>query len=199
MSLIFWTVLHSIANNPEDKGKFGEMIVTSMFTSKFFGEEERYLVNNLYFEDETGTHQIDHVLIYHKGILCIETKHIEGVVVGDVERNNWNIINKGRSFRLYSPVQQNIAHVKCVNELFNKQFPVFSVVVFTKENKPKGIGNPVVNFSELKNYIINYPSETNLSSEEMQDIYLKLDAYKKNCTISKEEHIDVLHDGKHDK
>ena len=199
MSLLFWTVLRSITNDPSSKGTFGEMIVTSMFTSKFFGNEERYLVNNLYFEDETGTHQIDHVLIYHKGIFCIETKHVDGIVVGDVEMKDWATMVSGRKYRLYSPVKQNETHVKCLNAFLNNQYPIFSVVVFTRENKPKGIGDPVVNFSELKDYIINYPSSENLSSEQMQEIFTKLDTYKKNCTISKEEHVDVLNDGKHNK
>ena len=192
MSLLFWTVLRSITNDPSSKGTFGEMIVTSMFTSKFFGNEERYLVNNLYFEDETGTHQIDHVLIYHKGIFCIETKHVDGIVVGDVEIKDWATMVSGRKYRLYSPVKQNETHIKCLNGFLNNQYPIFSIVVFTRENKPKGIGDPVVNFSELKDYIINYPSSENLSSEQMQEIFTKLDTYKKNCTISKEEHVDVL-------
>ena len=192
MSLLFWTVLRSITNDPSSKGTFGEMIVTSMFTSKFFGDEERYLVNNLYFEDETGTHQIDHVLIYHKGIFCIETKHVDGIVVGDVEIKDWATMVSGRKYRLYSPVKQNETHIKCLNGFLNNQYPIFSIVVFTRENKPKGIGDPVVNFSELKDYIINYPSSENLSSEQMQEIFTKLDTYKKNCTISKEEHVDVL-------
>lgn len=198
MGLVFWTVLRSITNNPQSKGAFGEMIVTSMFTSKFFGEEERYLINDLYFADETGTHQIDHVLIYHKGIFVIETKHLEGTVHGDLEHKEWHTINKGRQYRLYSPVAQNETHVKVIKNFFENKYKVFSIVVFTKENKPF-IGDPVVNFSELKNYIINYPSDENLSSEVMQDIYLKLNDYKKNCMIKKEEHIDVLHDDKHNK
>ena len=199
MSLLFWTVLRSITNDPNSRGTFGEMIVTSMFTSKFFGNEERYLINNLYFEDETGTHKIDHVLIYHKGIFVIKTKHVEGVVLGELNSTDWFTMVSGRRARLFSPVKQNETHVKFIDEFLNNQYPVFSVVVFTKENKPQGIGDPVVNFSQLKDYIINYPSSENLSSEQMQDIYTNLDEYKKNCRINKEEHVDVLHDGKHNK
>ena len=198
MGIIFWTALHSIMNNPENKGSFGEMIVTSMFTTKFFGEEERYLVNNLYFEDEKGTHQIDHVLIYHKGIFVIETKHLSGRILGGLEAKTWIINLKGRQYELYSPVLQNETHCKVLKNFFEGKYNVYSIVVFTNENKPSEIGDPVVNFSELKNYIINYPSEDNLSSEEMQDIYTRLSEYKKNCTISKREHIDVI-GGKHDK
>ena len=199
MSIVFWTLLNSIANDPQSKGTFGEMIVTSMFTSKFFGNEERYLVNNLYFEDETGTHQIDHVLIYHKGIFCIETKHLEGSVHGELNQKEWFTFTNGRKHRLYSPVAQNETHVQVLNNFFKGKYKIFSVVVFTKENKPVGMGEPVVNFSELKNYIINYPIDEDLSSDTMQEIYTKLNEYKKNCTIKQEEHVDVLHDGKHNK
>ena len=199
MSLLFWTVLRSITNDPRSKGSFGEMIVTSMFTSKFFGNEERYLVNNLYFEDENGTHQIDHVLIYHKGIFVIETKHLEGTVHGDIESKDWHTFCNGRKHRLYSPIVQNQTHVQVIRKFFEDKYQVFSVVVFTKENKPQGIGDPVVNFSELKNYIINYPVNEELTSEQMQDIYTKLDEYKRNCKIKLEEHIDYLNSNKHGK
>ncbi len=199
MGLVFWTVLRSITNNPQSKGTFGEMIVTSMFTSKFFGEEERYLVNDLYFEDERGTHQIDHVLIYHKGIFVIETKHLEGMVQGDLESKEWANIVGGKRYPLYSPIRQNEMHVKVIRDFFEDKYKVFSIIVFTKENKPKGISDTLVNFSELKNYIINYPINEELSSETMQDIFIKLDNYKRNCTIKKEEHINYLHDDKHNK
>lgn len=199
MSLLFWTVLNSITNDPQSKGSFGEMIVTSMFTSKFFGQEERYLINNLYFEDEFGTHQIDHILIYHKGIFVIETKHLEGVVLGDLGSKEWYSVIKGRKYPIYSPVRQNDTHVNVIKRFFNNEYKVFSVVVFTKENKPRDIGDPVINFSELKNYIINYPIDDELTSEQMQDIYTRLAEYKRNCKITKEEHINYLNDDKHNK
>ena len=199
MGLLFWTILRSITNDPNSKGTFGEMIVTSMFTSKFFGNEERYLINNLFFEDETGTHQIDHVLIYHKGIFAIETKHLEGLVVGTLGEKKWYTQLGANKYELYSPVAQNETHVRVLKKFFENKYKVFSVVVFTKENKPRGIGDPCVNFSELKNYIINYPIDEELTSEQMQEIYTQLNEYKRNCTITREEHIDVLHDGKHDK
>ena len=199
MSLLFWVALNSIVNDPSSKGNFGEMIVTSMFTSKFFGNEERYLVNNIYIADETGTHQIDHVLIYHKGIFVIETKHLEGTVIGSLGENNWMSVIGGRQYSFYSPIAQNETHVRVIKDFFNNEYKVFSIVVFTKENKPKDIGDPVVNFSELKNYIINYPIDDELTSEQMQAIYTKLSEYKKNCKITKVEHINNIQKDKHSK
>ena len=127
MSLLFWTILRSITNDPNSQGTFGEMIVTSMFTSKFFGNEERYLVNNLFFEDTTGTHQIDHILIYHKGIFCIETRHIDGLIVGEVDGGHWGMMVNGKRHHLFNPVKQNSIHVKFLNEFFENKYPVFDV------------------------------------------------------------------------
>lgn len=47
-------------NTKESKGAFGEMIVSSIFNNRYFGEEEHYLVNDIIFEYEGTTHQIDH-------------------------------------------------------------------------------------------------------------------------------------------
>lgn len=199
MGLLFWTVLSSITNNPTSKGRFGEMIVTSMFTSKFFGDEERYLVNDFVLVDEKGAHQIDHILIYHKGIFVIETKHLEGQVFGELGEKDWYTQIGANKYPFYSPVKQNDTHVKVIRKFFDDQYNVFSVVVFTEENKPRGIGDPCVNFSELKNYIINFPINEELTSEQMQEIYLKLDAYKRNSKVTLKEDAESQHKDKHDK
>ena len=198
MGLLFWTALASIVRDTRNKGAFGEMIVTSMFTSKFFGEEERYLINDLYFERNGVTHQVDHILIYHKGIFVIETKHLSGITIGNLEDQHWQSIINNNSYDLYNPVLQNNTHCEVVAKFLNGKYKVYSIIVFTNENKPQDIPAPVINFSELKDYIINYPKNDNLSSEEMQNLDLKLKDYKENCTITSSEHIASLQD-KHGK
>ena len=57
------TVGRKIGSDNNVKGDFGEMIVSSIFDHRFFGDDELYLINNIYIGSGTDTHQIDHILI----------------------------------------------------------------------------------------------------------------------------------------
>ena len=85
----------SLMDTPQSRGTFGEMIVASIFDPRFFGEEEHYIVNDVIFGLPDGsTHQIDHVVIYRTGIFCIETKNIDGLIVGHPNAKNWKVYLK---------------------------------------------------------------------------------------------------------
>lgn len=83
----------SLLDSPQSRGTFGEMIVTSIFDPRFFGDEEHYLVNDIILEMPDGkTHQIDHVVIYKTGVFCIETKNIEGIILGNPNSKSWTVL-----------------------------------------------------------------------------------------------------------
>lgn len=184
-------ILYSLINNPQSNGTFGEMIVRSMFESKFFGNEERYLVNNIYFEDNDGTHQIDHILILHKGVFVLETKHINGKITIN-ENGTWTATYGPKTYDMVDPIRQNDHHCKVVKAFLGNQYNVHSVIVFTTENKPKDIADNVVNFSELKQYLLGLETGENISSEEMKQIHEWLTENKKDYTITPQEHIDNI-------
>lgn len=184
-------ILYSLINNPQTNGTFGEMIVKSMFESKFYGPDERYLVNNIYFEDVDGTHQIDHILILQKGIFVIETKHINGKITIN-ENGNWVATYGPKVFEMIDPIKQNDHHCKVVKAFMHNQYNVHSVIVFTTENKPQGVADFVVNFSKLKQYLHNLDTGENISSEEMKQINDWLTTNKQECTVTPQEHIDNI-------
>ena len=171
------------------KGRYGEMIVVSIFDDKFFGNDEHYIVNDLYFGDGSKTTQIDHVVIYKTGIFCIETKNIDGAIIGDETSRYWMQYKNGQSRRFYNPIMQNINHSVCLSKFFNNQYNIHSVVVFIKSNKPKTPPIGVVNLEELKDYVKNFKSEILLSSNEMKEICNLLLEHKKNNTITRQQHI----------
>jgi len=177
-------------DTPQSRGTFGEMIVASIFDPRFFGEEEHYLVNNLLFETENKqTHQIDHVVIYKTGIFCIETKNIEGLILGHPQVKTWKVYISANQYEIYNPILQNKKHV-CVLSGFLNYYDIHSIIVFIKGNKPKDCGDEVLNIQELKDYIKNYHCETPLSSEQMQEIYNYLTNHKQNNEITTKQHID---------
>lgn len=181
-------------DTPQSRGSFGEMITASIFNNRFFGDDEHYLVNNLIFEtSDEKTHQIDHVLIYRKGIFCIESKNIDGLILGHPDIKMWKVyINGPDPYDLYNPIMQNKGHIKVLSEFLENKYQINSIVVFDKGNKPKDCGDEAVNIQDLKDYIKNYPCEEELDSETMKEIFALLTDYKKGSNISIKEHIDNI-------
>ena len=177
-------------DSPESRGTFGEMIVASIFDPRFFGEEEHYIVNDIIFETSDGkTHQIDHVVIYKTGVFCIETKNIEGLILGHPNINSWRVYNGNQPYEIFNPILQNKKHIAVLSEFIEWKYDIHSIIVFIKGNKPKDCGDEVLNLQELKDYVKNYPCDKELASEEMKALYDSLTTYKDESDITTAEHI----------
>ena len=61
--------------------------------------------------------------------------------------------------------------------------------MFVKSNKPKDCGPEVLDLQELKDYVKNYQTNKELTSEEMKEIYSSLTTYKEGTGFTTEEHI----------
>lgn len=185
-------LLRSAVDNPDTRGTFGEMIVASIFDPRFFGNDERYIVNDLIFKlPDESTHQIDHVLIYKKGIFCIETKNISGFIIGKDDDGEWTVMPKHKfnNYTIFNPIKQNKKHVIVLSEFLEYEYDIKSIIVFIHGNKPKGCCEQVLNLVELKDYVKNYPCEKELTSEEMRSIFELLANYKGENKVTKAEHI----------
>lgn len=184
--------LLAVARSPESTGNYGEMIVSSLFQTKRFKKPNYYLVNNLYFEYKNTTYQIDHVVICHQGIFCIETKHIKGRIVGYTNKSDWVVYNGNRKFNLYNPVYQNHSHIEALDNFLEHKYDIHSIVVFTNNNKPVVDDASVVNFTELADYILAQPNDELFVDGLIKGIYDLLAEYKKNCKITKSKHLENI-------
>lgn len=183
-------LIRNTANTKESRGTFGEMIVASIFDPRFFGEEEHYIVNDIIFEMADGqTHQIDHVVVYKTGIFCIETKNVEGLILGHPSIDSWKVYNGKKSYDIYNPILQNKKHVIVLSEFVEWRHDVHSIIVFIKGNKPKDCGEEVLNLQELKDYVKNYPCQKEMTSKEMKEVYSFLTTYKEESDVTQTEHI----------
>lgn len=178
-----------ITKSSNNTGDFGEMIVSSIFDNRFFDNDEHYLINNLYIIINDKSYQLDHVLIYSRGIFVIETKNIKGKIIGDYDSPKWVVINHNRKYYINNPIKQNHIHEVALNELLEYKYPIIPITVFIHSNKPSNIDNSIVNLEELKDYIKSYTNEMSLDSNTMQDIYTFLTTYKEQHSISRSEHI----------
>ena len=195
MGVIHYGIIagRKIANTSSNKGTFGEMIVNSIFDPRYFGNEERYIINNVYFVDERNkSHQIDHIVIYKTGIFCIETKNIQGLILGHDNVDKWAVYLNGKSRNMLNPIIQNKTHVKVLKEFLNKQYDIHPIIVFIKSNKPKDVSSFVLNLEELRDYIKEYKTTYYLSSDEMKELYWLLKNHKENTNVSLKEHVDSI-------
>ena len=178
LCMLFHRMMYSLTENtPEEEGAYGEMVVNSTFRLKAFKNMECYLYKDLYIEDGDNVYQIDHIFIYQKGIFVIETKTINGRIHGDEEHFSW-VVQYGQMKQLMpSPIIQNEAHIRALKRIFDGQFDFQSVIVFVRENKPKGCPTYVLNYTEFKDYILSYTPKRELTSEDMMYIKKVLDEF----------------------
>jgi restriction system protein len=113
------------------KGKRGELAVVAL--KKAFLDKETYIdLNDVTLNTETGTTQIDHVIVSRYGIFVIETKNMSGWIFGSERQPEWTqSLPGGRKFRFQNPLHQNARHVRVLEEFLDVPADTLhSVVVF---------------------------------------------------------------------
>ena len=110
----------------------GEAAVRRTIVSSF-PPPNYHLLNNITLAFQSGTTQIDHILISTKGIFIIETKNYSGWIFGDEASKQWTqVIYLGR-YKFQNPIRQNQLHIKAMQKLldFLPKDQIHSIVVFT--------------------------------------------------------------------
>ena len=119
----------------QDAGKNGEY-ETSIALEKIRGR--RCFVFNAYIPraDGRGSVEIDIIMIHERGIVVIENKNYSGEISGRADQAYWQQRLSGKRTGFYSPVYQNISHVRHVRSFLKNHMdgrqspPVFSAVIF---------------------------------------------------------------------
>ena len=141
------------------------------------------LLSNVMIKRESGTSQIDHILIGKKGVFVIETKDYNGKIYGDQYSKYWMQKLNGRKNTFYNPIRQNYGHVKALEEVLNRRDIFISLIVFTNKSKIKKVKSeiPVIQVKMLKKFIRKYKTDIGLSKDEISEIY---DAINRKNIIS---------------
>jgi len=77
-----------------------------------------------------GLTNIDYAILTSGGILCIRTKHCNGVVFGDADEPQWTHVSGVHRRKFLNPLIQNEGRTRAVQALV-PEVPVANVVVFT--------------------------------------------------------------------
>jgi hypothetical protein len=103
-----------------------------------------------------GIARIDHAIMTAGGILCIQTKHYNGIVFGKADEPQWTNVDGINRRRFLNPLIQNEGRRRALQKVV-PEVPVANVVIFTGSVEfttppPKN----VIRVSELESFIAKF-------------------------------------------
>ena len=138
-SQLWWIILLFAAAvlfkvfKPFLKGKVGELAV-AVHVKLYLKDPSYILLNDCTLPDEqSGTTQIDHILLSPYGIFIIETKNYTGWIFGGERQKMWTQKIYKKSFKFQNPLHQNYKHQKVLEAVLADIVDpalIHSVVVF---------------------------------------------------------------------
>lgn len=103
-----------------------------------------------------GLTKIDHALLTAGGILCIQTKHYNGIVFGGADEPQWTNVDGTRRHRFLNPRIQNEGRTRALQNVV-PDVPVASVIVFTGSVEfPTPPPKDVIRVANLDSFIAKF-------------------------------------------
>ena len=103
-----------------------------------------------------GLAKIDHAILTAGGILCIQTKHLNGIVFGGEDEAQWTNVDGVHRRRFLNPLIQNEGRTRAIQRVV-PDVPVENLVIFTGSVEftsapPKN----VIHVRDLESYIAKH-------------------------------------------
>ncbi|WP_305419598.1 nuclease-related domain-containing protein [Photobacterium leiognathi] len=125
-------ILIYIIKTPWFKGCAGERIVH--FCLKRLPKSDYKVLKDVTLPCESGSTQIDHIVVSKYGIFVVETKNMKGWIFGGTYQPMWQQTFFKRSSVFKNPLHQNYKHIKTLQSLLGIDDTAFhSVIVFVGE------------------------------------------------------------------
>ncbi|KAB0624365.1 NERD domain-containing protein [Acinetobacter gandensis] len=159
------------------KGKIGEFAVAAHV--KLYLKGDYILLNDLTLPDiESGTTQIDHILLSPYGIFVIETKNYKGWIFGTERQKQWTQKIYKQSFKFQNPIHQNYKHMKVLEkilaDILDKEF-IHTVIVFMPEAVFKtDMPSNVFRGADWTDYVKTYKQSV-ISPMKLKRVQLRLE------------------------
>ncbi len=100
------------------KGAVGEFIV-NLKIRRYLDKKKYHLIKNVTLPTDTGSTQIDHIIVSEYGVFVIETKNMKGWIYGSYNQKTWTQKIYKYSNKFQNPLHQNYKHIKTLNSLLN--------------------------------------------------------------------------------
>lgn len=127
----------------QNKGQVGETQIYKVLERL---EGQKAIISNCYLPmKDSGTTEVDLILIHESGIYVIESKNYSGWIFGSENQKYWtqSLPSRGgqtEKHQFYNPIWQNRTHVQCLKSLLqNNKVPYYSYVVFGNDCEIKDL------------------------------------------------------------
>jgi len=122
-----------------------------------------------------GLVRIDHAIMTAGGILCVQTKHLSGVVFGGEDEPQWTHVDGVSKHRFLNPVVQNEGRTRALRQIV-PDVPVANLVIFTGSVEfPSPPPKNVIRVADLESFVAKFvfgPSKM----EDWDDVWLTVKA-----------------------
>ncbi len=191
--LILWL------RRPKIKGKIGENRV--QYSLKGLPEDKYFILNDVLLKSESGTAQIDHIVVSVYGIFVIETKNMQGQMYGSEKSSNWTQNIYGNKYSFKNPIHQNYGHIKAVEKALSGYggLPIYSIIAFSEnaDLHVKSDKTPVVYISAVSSCIRALATTESIPEIKAKEIFEMLGEKDINDKETRREHISEAKFKKH--
>jgi len=127
-ALLLTLVFRSVANHVAlyITGTIGQFRIRSALSKRSKDVLHDFILPGAY----GGLAKIDHAILTAGGILCIQTKHFNGIVFGGEDEAQWTNVDGVHRRRFLNPLIQNEGRTRAIQKVV-PDVPVENLVVFT--------------------------------------------------------------------
>jgi hypothetical protein len=153
-ALLLTLIFRSVANHLVRwvTGKVGQARIRSALAKRSSDVMHDFIVPGAY----GGLAKIDHAILTSGGILCIQTKHCNGIVFGDADEAQWTNVDGVRRQRFLNPLIQNEGRARALRQVL-PDVPVDNLVIFTgKVEFTSAPPRNVIHVTQLESYIAKH-------------------------------------------
>lgn len=145
--------------------------------------DEYNIFNDLLFQNNGRSVQIDHLIVSRYGVFVIETKGYKGWILGGENSEYWTQVIYKSKYQFYNPIRQNDGHVRFLYHLLkcSVTIPIIPIVVFdnSAELKMHLLQHTVINRRELLDTILSYSTPI-LNDETINWV---IETIKAHCSL----------------
>ncbi len=132
--------------------RLGKRRIRKILTEKSANVLDDFILPGAY----GGLTHIDHAVLTSGGILCIQTKHYNGIVFGNADEPQWTNVDGIHKRKFLNPLIQNEGRSRALEKIM-PDVPVANLVVFTGSVQfASPLAKNVIHIRDLKNYIARF-------------------------------------------
>ncbi len=149
------------------KGVWGEFLINRLLAR--LPANDYVTLRNITLPTDSGTTQIDHIVVSKFGIFVIETKNMKGWIFGSVQQAEWTQKIYRHTIKFQNPLRQNYKHTKTLASVLSCPAEhIHSIIIFTGRSVFKTeMPDNVIYAKGCLKYILSFQNVIMTTSEVM--------------------------------